>query len=360
MYRIAVIPGDGIGPEVIEQGLLVLQQAAQTWRFEHTLHRFPFGADHYLATGELLPDKTLEEIRNMDAVYLGAIGDPRVERGVLERGIIGRLRWDLDMYINLRPIRLYSETVCPLKDKTPKDVDMVVVRENTEDMYMGLGGFFKKGTIDEVATAEAIYTRRGCERVIRYAFELARTRPRKHLTLVDKANAIPAHDLWRRTFEAVSRDFPDVTTATAYVDAAAMWMIKNPEWIDVMVTSNLFGDILTDLGAMIQGGLGLAASGNLHPGQVSLFEPIHGSAPRYAGQGKANPLAAILAVAMMLDFLGEKRAALHIEGAVESLFSDGTFVDISTSSGRTTAEYGRHVLDRMGETAGKVAQVSLS
>ena len=189
MYRIAVIAGDGIGPEVVEQGLRVLDSSSRQWGFELNLTRFPFGADHYLATGELLPDKTLEEIRNYDAVYLGAIGDPRVERGVLERGIIGRLRWDLDMYINLRPIRLYSELVCPLKDKSPRDVDMVVVRENTEDAYMGLGGFFKKGTPDEVATCEAIYTRRGTERVIRYAFELARTRPRKHLTMVDKANA---------------------------------------------------------------------------------------------------------------------------------------------------------------------------
>lgn len=351
MYRIAVIPGDGIGPEVVEQGMKVLETASRQWGFEMNVTRFPFGADHYLATGELLPDQTLQEIRNYDAVYLGAIGDPRVERGVLERGIIGRLRWDLDMYINLRPIRLYSELVCPLKDKHPRDIDMVVVRENTEDAYMGMGGFFKKGTPDEVATCEAIYTRRGTERVIRYAFELARTRPRKHLTMVDKANAVTAHDLWRRTFEEVSRDFPDITTATAYVDACAMWMIKNPEWLDVVVTTNMFGDILTDLGAMIQGGLGLAASGNLHPGQVSLFEPIHGSAPRYAGQGKANPLAAILAVSMMLDYLGEKKAAQHIEGAVEQLLQEGTLTDLSTSSGRSTAEYGELVLGKMKETA---------
>ncbi len=351
MYRIAVIPGDGIGPEVVEQGLRVLESASRQFRFEVSLHRYPFGADHYLATGELLPDQNLQEIRNLDAVYLGAIGDPRVERGVLERGIIGCLRWDLDMYVNLRPIRLYSELVCPLKGKQPRDVDMVVVRENTEDAYIGMGGFFKKGTPDEVATCECIYTRRGTERVIRYAFELARTRPRKHLTLVDKANAVVAHDLWRRTFEEVARDFPDVTTATAYVDACAMWMIKNPEWLDVVVTTNMFGDILTDLGAMIQGGLGLAASANLHPGQVSLFEPIHGSAPRYAGQGKANPLAAILAVAMMLDYLGEKKAAQSIEGAVEKLFAEGILTDLSTSSGRSTGEYGELVLGKMNETA---------
>ncbi|MCE7871491.1 3-isopropylmalate dehydrogenase [bacterium CPR1] len=351
MYRIAVIAGDGIGPEVVEQGLRVLESASCQFGFEVSLHRYPFGADHYLATGELLPDQNLQEIRNLDAVYLGAIGDPRVERGVLERGIIGRLRWDLDMYVNLRPIRLYSELVCPLKNKQPRDVDLVVVRENTEDAYIGMGGFFKKGTPDEVATCECIYTRRGTERVIRYAFELARTRPRKHLTLVDKANAVAAHDLWRRTFEEVARDFPDVTTATAYVDACAMWMIKNPEWLDVVVTTNMFGDILTDLGAMIQGGLGLAASANLHPGQVSLFEPIHGSAPRYAGQGKANPLAAIQAVSMMLDYLGEKKAAQSIEGAVEKLFAEGLLTDLSTSSGRSTGEYGDLVLGKLNETA---------
>lgn len=347
MYRIAVIPGDGIGPEVIEQGLRVLERVASWHGFQYRLHRYPFGADHYLETGELLPDSDLEEIRNLDAILLGAIGDPRLERGFLERGIISRLRFDLDLFVNLRPIKVYAEHLCPLKGKSPQDVDMIVVRENTEDVYAGIGGFFKKGSPDEIATAEAIYTRRGVERVIRYAFDLARERPRRHLTLVDKANAVQAHDLWRRCFAEVSREYPDVTTATAYVDAAAMWLIKNPEWFDVVVTTNMFGDILTDLGAQLQGGLGLAASANLHPEQVSLFEPIHGSAPKHAGAGTANPLGAILAVKMMLDFLNEDVAAARIERAVESLLQSGELTDLSTRSGRSTAELGDLVLDEM-------------
>ncbi|HXE71100.1 MAG TPA: 3-isopropylmalate dehydrogenase [Candidatus Nitrosotenuis sp.] len=350
MYRIAVIPGDGIGPEVIAQALRVLEQVAAQHGFRYHLENYPFGADHYLETGQLLPESALEEIRNMDAVLLGAIGDPRVGRGVLERGIVATLRFELDLFVNLRPIKLYNADLCPLKGKTPADLDMVVVRENTEDVYTGLGGFMRRNTPHEIALTEAIYTRRGVERVVRYAFDLARLRPRKHLTLVDKANAVPAHDLWRRTFAEVARDYPDVTTATAYVDAAAMWMVKNPEWFDVVVTTNMFGDILTDLGAVLVGGMGLAASANLHPGQVSLFEPIHGSAPKYAGMGTANPLGAVLAVAMMLDFLGQKGASAAIEEAVAALLNSGQLPDLSAHSGRSTREVGDLLLAELERT----------
>jgi 3-isopropylmalate dehydrogenase len=319
-HRIAVLPGDGIGEEVVREGLKVLQAASDRFGFRTTLVTYPYGTDHFLETGETLPPQALEEMRKCSAILLGAIGDPRVEVGRLEFAIIAGLRFGLDLYVNLRPIRLYAEHLCPLKGKTPKDVDLVVVRENTEDAYAGIHGFLKKGTPDEVATQTMIYSRKGTERVIRYAFDLARARGKKRrVTLVDKANAIRAQDLWTRTFEEVGREYPEIEKDHAYVDAACMWLVKNPEWFDVCVCPNLFGDILTDLGAMIQGGLGIAASANLHPGRVSLFEPIHGSAPKYRGKNTANPLATINAVAMMLDFLGEKPAAAAIEGAIERL-----------------------------------------
>lgn len=351
MKRIAVIPGDGIGPEVTEQAIRVFQKVAEIEGLAWQKVDYPFGADHYLANDELIPDSAFAEISKMDAVYLGAIGDPRCAPGVLERGIVGRLRWELDMFVNLRPIKLYSETVCPLKDKTPADIDIMVVRENTEGAYLGLGGFFRKNTPDEISTVECIYTRKGVERIIRYALEVAKKRPRKQLMLVDKVNAIPAHDLWRRTLEAVKPEYPEVETSCAYVDAAAMWLVKHPEWFDTVVTTNLFGDILTDLGAQLVGGLGLAASANLHPGQVSLFEPIHGSAPKHAGKNIANPLAAILAAGMMASHLGCPRGAERIEAAVKSLFVDRVLTDLSTQSGRSTTEIGDLVLERLESVA---------
>ena len=309
-YAVAVIPGDGIGPEVIREGLKVLERVAAIEGFAVRLSRYPFGAEHYLKTQEALPDSAFDEIRDHSAILLGAIGDPRIQVGYLEFGIIARLRFGLDLYVNLRPVRLYAEHLCPLKNKRPEDVDFVVVQENTEDAYAGMHGHFKKGTPDEIATQEILFTRKGTERVIRYAFDLARRRNRaKKLTLVDKANAVRAMELWTRTFEEVGREYPDIAREHAYIDAASMWCVKNPEWFDTVVTSNMFGDILTDLAAMIQGGLGIAASGNIHPGRVSLFEPIHGSAPRHAGRNVANPIAAIMAVSMMLDYLGEARAA---------------------------------------------------
>ena len=347
-YAIAVIPGDGIGPEVVEQGLRVLDRVAAIEGFAVRPTRYPFGAEHYLRTKEIFPEPAFAEVRGHDAILLGAIGDPRLEVGLLEFGIIAKLRFELDLYVNLRPVRLYAEHLCPLKDKKPEDVDFVVVRENTEDAYAGMRGFFRKGTPDEIATQEILFTRRGTERVIRYAFELCRKRARaKKLTLVDKANAVRAMDLWTRTFEEVGREYPDVTRDHAYIDAATMWCVKNPEWFDTVVTSNMFGDILTDLAAMIQGGLGIAASGNIHPGKVSLFEPIHGSAPKYAGKNVASPVATIMAVAMMLDYLGEARAAARIEETVAGLLRSRRIPSLGSDSGLSTAAVGDLVLESL-------------
>ena len=351
-YSIAVIAGDGIGPEVVRQGLRVLEHVAAREGFRVRTSLYPFGAEHYLKTREIFPEGAFGEVRGHDAILLGAIGDPRIEVGLLEFGIIAKLRFELDLFVNLRPVKLYAEHLCPLKDKTPEDVDFIVVRENTEDAYAGIRGFFKKGTPDEVASQEIIFTRKGVERVIRYAFELARRRDRaKKLTLVDKANAVRAMDLWTRTFEEVGREYPDIARDHAYIDAACMWCVKNPEWFDTVVTSNMFGDILTDLAAMIQGGLGIAASGNIHPGRVSLFEPIHGSAPKYTGKNVANPLATVMAVSMMLDYLGESRAAQGIEDTVAGLLRSKRIPSLGSDSGLSTSGIGDLVLEALEQKA---------
>jgi len=340
MSTIAVIPGDGVGPEVIDEALRVLHRVGEIEGLKFETVTYPFGGDHYLKTGELMPKTVFEEYRHMDAILLGAIGDPRVETGVLERAIVGGVRWTLDLYINLRPIKLYAEYLCPLKDKRPEHIDMIFVRENTEDLYIGMGGHFKKGTPDEVAIQQMIMTRKGCERAIRYAFDLTRKRnKRKKLTLIDKVNAIQAMEIWTRTFEEVGQEYTDVERDHAFIDAACMWMVKNPEWFDVAVTGNMMGDIITDLGAAISGGLGIAASGNLHPGQVSMFEPIHGSAPKHAGKGLICPLAAINAVQMMLDFLGHEPAAARVEKAMQAALTSGDIRSLSTSSGMRTNQY---------------------
>ena len=354
-YKIAVLGGDGIGPEVTVEGLKVLGAVAERYGFQYETVEYPFGSEHYIQTGELMPESIYDEFRDMDAIFLGAIGDPRVETGLVERAVIAGIRFKLDLFINLRPIKLYDARFCPIKDKGPEDVDMVVVRENTEDLYAGIGGHFKKGTPDEVAIQEMLFTRKGCERAVRYAFELAKNH-KKHnkVTLVDKANAVRAMDIWTRTFDEVAQEYPDIETDHAYIDAACMWMVKNPEWFDVVVINNMFGDILTDLGAMIQGGMGIAASGNIHPGQVSMFEPIHGSAPKHKGRGVANPIAAIMAVSMMLDFVGEKEAATSIEDAVAGLLQSGRIRSLGTDSGHTTSEVGDLVVEQLG-TAQKVA-----
>ncbi|OGR24211.1 MAG: 3-isopropylmalate dehydrogenase, partial [Desulfobacca sp. RBG_16_60_12] len=302
---------------------------------------YPWGSERYLATGEACPPNVLDEYRNLDAIFLGAIGDPRCPIGVVEHAVVMAARVGLDLYVNLRPITLYAEHLCPLKNKKPEDVDLIVCRENTEDAYTGPWGILKKGTPDEVALALMVYTRKGTERIIRYAFELARARGgKKKVTLADKANAVRAQEIWTRTFEEVGFEYPDVEKDHAYVDACCMWMIKNPEQFDVIVTSNLFGDIITDLGAMIQGGMGIAAGGNIHPGKVSMFEPIHGSAPKYAGKGVANPLAAICAVGMMLDHIGEKNAAARIFGAVRALLTSRRIASVDARSGLSTSEIG--------------------
>jgi len=346
-YNIGVIAGDGIGPEVINEGLKVLRAVKNG--FDVNLVEYPYSGAHYLKTKELVPERVIEEWRTLDAVYLGAIGHPEVEPGLVERSVIMGLRMGLDLYVNLRPVKLFADHLCPLKDKTPKDVDFVVIRENTEDGYGGMGGVFRKDTTDEVTVAEMIFTRKGTERIIRYAFELARSRSRKKLTMVDKANAIRAQDLWTRVFAEVGKEYPDVEQNHLYVDACCMLMVKSPEMFDVIVTTNLFGDILTDLGAMFQGGMGVAASGNLHPGKTSMFEPIHGSAPDIAGKGIANPIGAILSLSMMLDYLGEKKAAERVESAIASLLTSKHISSVDAKSGLTTAQIGDMVVREIAD-----------
>ena len=340
-YRIGVIPGDGIGPEVVQEGLKVLERASQVCGLRYELTEYPWSSQLYLDRGELMPLSALEEYRSLDALYLGALGDPRVERGLVERSVIMNIRLGLDLFINLRPIVLYAAHLTPLKRVQPSDVDLVVVRENTEDCYAGLGGSLRPGTPDEVAIAEMVYTRRGVERTVRYAFELARTRAKQRkVALVDKSNAIRPQEIWRRTFAAVEAEYPDVETDALYVDAAAMFLVADPQRFDVIVTTNLFGDILTDLGAVIQGGVGSAASGNIHPGRVSMFEPIHGSAPDIAGRSVASPVGACLAVAMMFDHLGERDAANLVESAVRRLLVSRRIPSLDARSGLSTEQVG--------------------
>ncbi|MCC7261194.1 MAG: 3-isopropylmalate dehydrogenase [Candidatus Latescibacteria bacterium] len=319
MHKIAVLPGDGTGPEVVAEGLKVLEAAGRKFNFKYELTPFDLGGERYLRTGEVLPETAVSDLRQFNAIYLGAIGHPGVKPGILEKGILLRLRFELDQYINLRPVKLYPNVDTPLKNKGPADIDFVVVRENTEGLYAGAGGTLKKGTPDEVAVQESINTRKGVERCLRYAFEYARRRNKdKKLTLCGKTNVLTfAFDLWERTFHEVGeRDYADIKRDYAHVDATCMWMVKNPEWFDVIVTDNMFGDIITDLGAMIQGGMGIAAGGNINPEGVSMFEPIGGSAPKYTGQNIINPLAAIGACQLMLDTLGEHQAAAEIEKAI--------------------------------------------
>ncbi|MBI5789207.1 MAG: 3-isopropylmalate dehydrogenase [Candidatus Schekmanbacteria bacterium] len=342
MYKIAVIPGDGIGPEVTSEALKVLKAAAEIYGFNYELKHYDFGGDRYLATGEILPDSVLTELAQFDAIYLGAIGHDKVPQGVLERGILLKVRFGLDQYINLRPIKLYPGVWTPLKDKGPEHIDFIVVRENTEGLYIGIGGNMKKGTPDEVAIQEMICTRKGVERCVRYAYDLTGKRNKNNkLTLVSKANVLTyGHELWYRTFNEVGEEYKNITKDYAYVDACCMWMVKNPEWFDVIVTDNMFGDIITDLGAMIQGGMGIAASGNINPNGVSMFEPIHGSAPKYKGLNVINPLAAIGAAQMMLNHLGETKASGRIEQAIICALNCGKIKDLSARSGMGTDEIG--------------------
>lgn len=318
-YNIAVLGGDGTGPEVTREAIKVLDAASNKFGFKLNYTDYDLGGERYLRTGEALPDSVVEELGKFPAILLGAIGHPDVKPGILEKGILLRLRFELEQYINLRPVKLYDERFCPLKDKKPEHIDFVVVRENNEGLYTGSGGFVFKGTPNEVAIQESVNTRRGVERCLRFAFEYTRKRNKdKKLTLCGKTNVLTyAFDLWERAFHEIgAKDFSDIQRDYAHVDATTMWFVKNPEWFDVIVTDNMFGDIITDLGAMVQGGMGIAAGANMNPEGASMFEPIGGSAPKYTGKNVINPLAAICAGQMMLDFLGEEEAAKRIEEVV--------------------------------------------
>jgi 3-isopropylmalate dehydrogenase len=348
-YQIAVVPGDGTGPEVVAEGLKVLNAVSRRCGFALDYIQYPFGGDHYQKTGEILPSGSYEALATADAVFLGAIGHPDVQPGILEKGILLDLRFHFDQYINLRPVKLYEGVDTPLKDKGPADIDFVVVRENTEGLYAGAGGCLKRGTPDEVAVQESINTRKGVERCIRFAFEYCRKRDRaRRLTLCGKTNVLTyAFNLWERTFHEVAAEYPDIETDYAHVDAICMWMVKNPEWFDVIVTDNMFGDIITDLGAMIQGGMGIAAGGNINPEGLSMFEPIGGSAPKYTGQGVINPIAAISAAQLMLETLGEAEAAALVESAVVKVLRDDLRGIAAGKMGYSTSEVGDLVVGHL-------------
>ncbi|HRZ39384.1 MAG TPA: 3-isopropylmalate dehydrogenase [Candidatus Omnitrophota bacterium] len=348
-YKFAVIPGDGTGPEVVNEGLKVLAAVAQKNGFKYETTHFDFGGERFMRTGEVLPKTAVEDLKKFDSIFLGAIGHPDVKPGILEKGILLKLRFDLDQYINLRPVQLFDERFCPLKDKKPSDIDFVVVRENSEGLYKGLGEFQNKGTPEEVAIQVSHNTRKGVERCIRYAFEYARNYgKKKQLTLCGKTNVLTfAFDLWERTFYEVAKEYPDIKTDYAHVDATTMWFVKNPEWFDVIVTDNMFGDIITDLGAMIQGGMGLAAGGNINPNGVSMFEPIGGSAPKYTGKNVINPLAAVCAMAMMLREVGEEGAASQVETSVKTVVTTKLKSVAAGKMGYSTAEVGDLVVKHL-------------
>jgi 3-isopropylmalate dehydrogenase len=372
-YSVSVIPGDGIGPEVVAEGMKVLDAASEVMSFELSWVKYPFGADHYRSTGELLSESALEEMGRHKAIYLGAVGDPRVPEGVLEKGILLALRFHFDEYVNLRPVQLLEGVPTPLRDKTARDIDFLIVRENTEDMYIGLGGRARKGKskqdlellrklykikfgldIDsdhqEIAYQLMVISQRGTERVIRYAFQLARETERKKVTSVDKANVLThCYGFWREIFNQVKLDYPDIETELNYVDAVTMWFVKNPEWFKVVVTPNMFGDIITDLGAMIQGGLGFAAGANINPEGTSMFEPIHGSAPKYKGLNRANPVATIMAGSLLLDAIGEKKAGKLVERAVREVLKHGKSMTPDMGGTSRTSDMGDAISAKVRE-----------
>ncbi len=358
-YKIAVIPGDGTGPEVVAEGVKVLRAAGGKYDIKFDFETFDFGGERYKKTGETLPDSAIEEFKKFDAIYLGAIGHPDVKPGVLEKGILLKLRFGLDQYINLRPVKLYPGVETPIKDKGPAEIDFTVIRENTEDLYSGTGGFTHKGSGNEVAVQSAVYTRKGVDRALKYAFEYTKSRRKDRpwkglsekeknaglqgqLTLVGKTNVLTyIYDLWERAFEEMGKkEYSDIKRDYNHVDACCMWMVKNPEWYDVIVTGNMFGDIITDLGAMIQGGMGIAAGGNINPEGVSMFEPIGGSAPKYTGKNVINPTAAIASAQLMLEELGEAEAAEDIEDAVKWAVSDKLKSLAARKMGYSTSEVG--------------------
>ncbi len=349
-YNIAVIPGDGTGPEVVREGKKVLNAIGSKFGFKLNYEEYDFGGDRYLKTGEILPDSAVEEFKKYDSIFLGAIGHPDVKPGILEKGILLKLRFELDQYINLRPVKLYPGVSTPLRDKGPEHIDYVVVRENTGDVYTGVGGVTQKGTRHEVTVQNMIYNRMQVERCLRYAFNYTRKRKKKKtLALCGKTNVLTyVFDLWERAFHEIGdADYPDIKREYYHVDATVMWMVKNPEWFDVIVTANMFGDIITDLGAITQGGMGIAAGGNINPEGVSMFEPIGGSAPKYTGKNIINPLASISCGAMMLDHLGEEEAALSIENAIMDVTAN-KIKDLGAGKmGYSTSEVGDLVAERV-------------
>jgi len=359
VYKIAVIPGDGTGPEVVAEAVKVLSAAGEKFGFTFEITEFDLGGERYKRTGEILPDSALDELRGFDSILLGAIGHPDVAPGILEKGILLKARFELDQYINLRPVRLYPGVETPLKDKGPEEIDYVVVRENTGDQYTGAGGFTMKGTPQEVAVQSAVYSRFQVDRCLKYAFEYARKYGKKArgkgdvntVALVGKTNVLTyIYDLWERAFhEMGERDYPDIRRDYYHVDACCMWMVKNPEWFDVLVTGNMFGDIITDLGAITQGGMGLAAGGNINPEGVSMFEPIGGSAPKYTGQGIINPLACICAAGMMLETLGEQPAADAVENAVKFVTAHKLKSMAAGAMGYSTGEVGDLVAQKTAD-----------
>jgi len=366
MYKIATIGGDGIGPEIVAEGKKVIEAAGERFNFDVDWTDFDIGADRYIATKKLLTEEDMTELKKFRAIYFGAIGDPRIQPGILEKGILLALRFSFDQYVNLRPIKLLHGVETPLANKKPEDIDFVVVRENTEDFYVGIGSRFSKrqkielevvrelynvkfdldieSDAEELAYQIGVVTREGSRRVQTYAFELAQKR-RKKLTSVDKANVLSdVYGLWRTVFAETAKKYPDVTTDFNFVDAVTMWFVKNPEWFDVVVTPNMFGDIITDLGAMIQGGLGLAPGGNINPNGTSMFEPIHGSAPKYKGKDVANPIATIWAGSLLLDHLGEHKAAAAVVSGIEKSIHDGVVTkDLGGTAG--TARAGSYIAE---------------
>ncbi len=349
--KIAIVPGDGIGVDVTREAVKVLEEVCRRRSIPLDMTHFPWSADHYLATGETIPAGAFDDLsRNYDAIFMGAFGDPRVPDMKHAAAILLGARFELDLYVNYRPVRCLDDRLSPLKNHGARDVDFVVFRENTEGAYVGCGGNFKKGTPDEVAIQEDISTRKGVERIIRHAFAFARERGRRKVAMADKSNAMRyVGDLWQRTFAEVAAEHPDIESSTHFVDALCMQIVKNPSQFDVIVTSNMFGDIVTDLAAALQGGLGMAGSGNIHPGKVSMFEPVHGSAPKYAGTGRANPFGAILATALMLDYLGKREEAAAVETAVQSCVRELLCTpDIGGSL--TTSAAGDAVVGKLGNS----------
>ncbi|MGM0567715.1 MAG: 3-isopropylmalate dehydrogenase [Elusimicrobiota bacterium] len=366
-YKIALIPGDGTGPEVVREGVKVLKSAGKRFGISFEFERFDFGGEYYKNTSETLPDSAVDDLKKFDAIYLGAIGHPDVAPGILEKGVLLKLRFELDQYINLRPVKLYPGVATPIKDKGSEEIDFVVVRENTEDLYSGTGGFTHKGDSNEVAVQSAVYTRQGVERALRYAFNYAKNRRKNRpwkglsqkdreagyssqLTLVGKTNVLTyIYDLWERAFNELGKsEYPDIKRDYNHVDACCMWMVKNPEWYDVIVTGNMFGDIITDLGAMIQGGMGIAAGANINPEGLSMFEPIGGSAPKYTGMNVINPIAAIAAAQLMLEELGEFKAAAEVENAIKWAVSEKLESLAAGKMGFSTSQVGDMIAERAG------------